>query len=58
MDISWASAAPEGDDLRTALSAPSMEMTVALGEAAEDDITLFLRLLLFICQVICQLRLF
>ena len=52
MDISWASVAPGEDDLRTVLSAPSMEMTVALGEAAEDDIALFLRLLLFICQII------
>ena len=48
MDISWASAAPGEDDLRTVLSAPSMEMTVALGEAAEDDIALFLRLLAFV----------
>ena len=36
--------------LRTVLSAPSMDMTVALGEAAEDDIALLLRLLLLNCQ--------
>ena len=47
MDISRASAAPGEVDLRTVLSAPSMEMTVALGEAAEDDIAL-LRLLAFV----------
>ena len=40
VDISWASIVPGEDDLRTVLSAPSMEMTVALGEAAEDDIAL------------------